>query len=240
MPFILLTDSIKKVACTNLKRLMLVLSGLIAPDDITLIPRDVIHENNPLRKVEAFGDVELKRRGFKDYVKFLFVRHPFERLVSAYYDKFVDNRTSSVYRKNIGTQIIRLYRSEPSEQALEYGHDVTFPEFVSFVIDEWKSGRRKLDVHWRPMSDLCLPCTIQYDFVGKFESFNEDLALLMKQINETKTMELVFSSRNDKPVTSSRLVYDSFSLLNKQQRDDLLLIYDSDFRIFNYQAPTFS
>lgn len=218
---------------------MLVLSGLMDVDDIKSVPRDVIHENNPLRKVEAFGDVQLSRNGFKGYLKFLFVRHPFERLVSAYYDKFVDNRTSSVYRKNIGTQIIRQYRSHASKESLEFGHDVTFPEFVSFVIDEWKSGRRKLDVHWRPMSDLCLPCTIQYDFVGKFESFDRDLSLLMMGINETKTMELVFGGQSDKPATSSTLVHDAFSLLNNQQKYDLLLIYDSDFRIFNYQAPRF-
>ena len=39
----------------------------------------------------------------KTYTTFMLVRHPFERLVSAYYDKLTNQSTYDYYRKHVGS-----------------------------------------------------------------------------------------------------------------------------------------
>lgn len=184
-----------------------------------------------MQKLEPYSTADIIRHGMGNYTKLVFVRHPFERLISAYHDKFVD-QNSTVYQLGIGTGIIRKYRPHPSESSLTNGNDVTIPEFVSYVIDEWKSGRRQLDVHWRPMVDLCLPCSIDYDIVGKFETLNHDVEFLLKKLDESSIIKL-FQLAKPPPSTSSMKQF--INQLSQQQLIDLFHVYEDDFRIFGYE-----
>ncbi|XP_046554987.1 carbohydrate sulfotransferase 8-like [Haliotis rubra] len=69
----------------------------------------------------------------KESVNIMFVREPFSRLISGYVDKlFAPN---PYFWTVIGKFIISNYRKDPSPQSLRCGHDVTFPEFVQYVVD---------------------------------------------------------------------------------------------------------
>ena len=37
------------------------------------------------------------------------------------------------------------------------------------------SCRKQVDVHWRPYYQRCAYCDITYSFIGRMESFNEDV-----------------------------------------------------------------
>ena len=68
--------------------------------------------------------------------KFMFVREPFERLLSPYNDKFVFTRPVDRHLLEIymyGRKIIRNFRPNATQQALRTGHDVTFPEFIEYM-----------------------------------------------------------------------------------------------------------
>ena len=97
----------------------------------------------------------------KDYYKFLIVRNPYERLISAYADKFNDVPDRRYYHMRYGKTIIRLFRKNPTRDALSKGNDVTFPEFISYVIYQWKH-RVGFDEHWKPITDTCQPCSIRW------------------------------------------------------------------------------
>ncbi len=186
-----------------------------------------------MRKFEPYGVADLIKHGMANYTKMIFVRHPFERLVSAYRDKFADgNNSSTVYQLGSGTEIVRKYRAEPSELSLKHGHDVTFPEFVSYVIDQWTEGRRQLDVHWRPMIDLCLPCSMEYDIVGKFETLHQDVEFVLHKLKETGMSKLFRSSR---PASTASLWKQTMDQLGQKQLGELYRIYEDDFRVFGYQ-----
>ena len=214
---------------------MLLLSGMTDTNNLTSIPRNMVHEENSMRKFEPYSVSDVIRHGMGNYTKLIFVRHPFERLVSAYHDKFANGNSSTVYQLGIGTQIIRKYRPGASQLSLKNGHDVTFPEFVTYVIDEWTSGRRQLDVHWRPMIDLCLPCSMEYDIVGKFETLYQDVEFLLRKLNESEMSQLFRSSNQQQTPKTTSLLEHSMNLLSHQQLIDLFRIYEEDFRIFGYQ-----
>lgn len=60
---------------------------------------------------------------------------------------------------------------------------MSLPEFVRYVIDEW-TMKKQLDFNWRPMVDLCLPCTIPCDMIAKFETLQTDIEALIKMLDE--------------------------------------------------------
>jgi hypothetical protein len=221
---------------------MLILSGAVETNDLSLIPSQSVHEDNRMRKFEPYGAADAIRHGLGNYTKIIFVRDPLERLVSAYQDKFANgNSSGTVYQTGIGTEIIRKYRNRPTELSLKNGHDVTFTEFVSYVIDEWKDGRRQLDVHWRPVIDLCLPCSMEYDMVGKFETLHRDVDFLLQRLNESNISRLFIRPNRTRPTISlmqSQWNKRILSQLGYQQLSDLYRIYEDDFRLFGYQYTT--
>jgi hypothetical protein len=172
---------------------MLILSGQVETDDLSSIPSLTVHEQNPMRKLYANNLNDTVKNGVGDFTKFIFVRHPFEKLVSAYRDKLA--RNNPIYHKMVGKVIVR---KNPSRLSMEMGDDVTFPEFVNFIVDEWRDGKRRLDVHWRPVVDLCLPCDMQFHFIGKFETLNQDVDFLLRKLNETDLSRL-FAGQPTKP-----------------------------------------
>jgi hypothetical protein len=222
------------VASTNLKRLMMILSGKVEADDLSSISQSAIHarvhEKKEIRELYAKNSNDTVKKGLGDYTKFIFVRHPFERLVSAYRDRLVNNE---IYQKTIGREIVLKYRQNPNQLSLETGHDVTFPEFVRFVVDEWRDAKRHLDVHWRPVVDLCHPCDMQFHFIGKFETLNQDVDLLLGKLNETNLSRL-FAGQPTKPKTTSSLWKESMKQISFQQLTDLNRMFADDFRLFGY------
>lgn len=45
----------------------------------------------------------------------------------------------------------------------------TFPEFVSYLLDEIKA-KKELDMHWTPITNFCTPCQVKFNVIVKFES----------------------------------------------------------------------
>ena len=75
-----------QAACTSWKRVLSQANG--APSYIE------VHSNQVYRYVDLFSRLSpaAKQRVINKHFKFMFVRNPFERLVSAHRDKFVDTK----------------------------------------------------------------------------------------------------------------------------------------------------
>ena len=93
----------------------------------------------------------------------MFVRHPLERILSAFYDKF---RHQANYQAHYGRRIIQKYRGRNASSASR-GHDVTLAEFVRFLLDPTISKQSRTgrpDIHWATQWELCRVCNIKYVF----------------------------------------------------------------------------
>ena len=102
-----------------------------------------------------------RRRALKVTTKFLVVRHPLDRLVSAYRNKF-EFGDPDKFPLKYGRHIVRQYRENATEMALRTGADVTFVEFLTFLTREPLG-----DGHWVRQYDQCQPCVVKYDFIGR-------------------------------------------------------------------------
>ena len=98
---------------------------------------------------------------------FVFIRHPFERLVSAYEDKFVVNKNQEFINDVLNHNRVNGNNNH-----------VSFGQFVNFVIDELlMDTMSEGSLHWWPYSKLCRMCDIKYSFIGRLEVFIKIMAL---------------------------------------------------------------
>lgn len=171
--------------------------------------------------------------GGRGYIKALFVRHPFERLVSAYIDKALRPRSEVKWFYKAYFEKIPGVKAE--------NRSPTFSEFVDFIL---RTPVRKWDEHWSPYYSRCQPCLLDYDFVGKLETADRDFPLFFSEIGvDGRRFSRVHVSRrgNTKCSTGDNCTRtnagsskDYFATLTHDQVMGLYSRYFYDFELFDY------
>lgn len=203
--------------------------------DLMSISANFVHSEGTLLKLSEID--ESKRMDLlNSYTSFLMVRHPFERLLSAYRNKLEDKDKPSAkyFQSRIGKFIIKKYRKDASSEEIRKGENVTFAEFVRYLIDHDISSDitddENVNEHWRPIFKLCHPCRLNYTFIGKYERFDDDSRVLLNLIDAPSNIKvpLTKSSR-----TNELLKY-YFQQLSIKDIEQLYRFYELDFKLFDY------
>ncbi|XP_068211804.1 carbohydrate sulfotransferase 11-like [Palaemon carinicauda] len=111
------------------------------------------------------------------FIAFMAVRHPFQRILSAYRDKFMDRSEVVQFKKFkelYGLSVIAKYRK--SDPPVEYRDIPTFLEFVQYLISTpiWEYNE-----HWRPYFLTCSACHHRYDAILHLETLQDDSEFLV-------------------------------------------------------------
>uniref|UniRef100_G3TAX7 Carbohydrate sulfotransferase n=1 Tax=Loxodonta africana TaxID=9785 RepID=G3TAX7_LOXAF len=223
---------VPKAGCSNWKRVLMVLAGLAS--STADIQHNTVHYGSALKRLDTFDRQGILHR-LSTYTKMLFVREPFERLVSAFRDKF--EHPNSYYHPVFGKAILARYRANASREALRTGSGVRFPEFVQYLLDVHRPVG--MDIHWDHVSRLCSPCLIDYDFVGKFESMEDDANFFLSLIHAPQNLTFPrFKDRHSQEArTTARITHQYFSQLSTLQRQRTYDFYYMDYLMFNYSKP---
>jgi hypothetical protein len=107
---------------------------------------------------------------------FMFVRDPFTRLWSAYIDKFL---LPDFWRSD-ALHVVRKIRPNATDYERYCANNVTFQEFLTFIKLTYTNG---LNEHWQRLHKVCSPCHVQYDVIGKEESFGLDADYILTKFN---------------------------------------------------------
>lgn len=176
------------------------------------------------------------------YFKFFIVRDPFERLISAFKDKFVKNpRFEPWYKHDIAPAIIRKYRKSHHDDRESVG--LQFEDFVRYLGD--KPGRQHLDrqfgdhiIHWLTYAELCAPCDISYNVVGHHETLELDAPYILKAAG---IADLVSYPNIPPGITryNRTKVERYFTGISQRDVRRLYAHYQGDFSLFDYQRPAF-
>uniref|UniRef100_A0A8D2JAC4 Carbohydrate sulfotransferase n=1 Tax=Varanus komodoensis TaxID=61221 RepID=A0A8D2JAC4_VARKO len=223
---------VPKAGCSNWKRVLMVLGGL-APST-KVLQHNTVHYGNYLKRLDGFDRKGINRR-LSTYTKMLFVREPFEKLVSAFRDKF--EHPNTYYHPVFGRPIISKYRLNATKEALRTGAGVTFHEFIQYLLDVHRP--MGMDIHWDHVNRLCSPCLIDYDFIGKFESMEEDANFFLHLINAPQNLTFPrFKDRHsDEERTTTQIMQQYFTQLSPSQRQRSYDFYYMDYMMFNYSKP---
>ena len=223
---------------------------------------------SPLDLLRIHGAIRPSRTVWSKYVEelsmlnsnltgFLVVRHPFERLVSAYRDKLERNNIEEPYYYNtFGKHFVKKYR-EKAKTALgeEYFTDTnnfgtplkvkdnrrpnadlpTFWEFAQSVIDGYK-----MDEHWEPIykcCSICNPSSLKaFEYVLKFENLlsEEKKFLEYHRWNISEKDILKLNINRPDTISDDQLTKLYFSSLSQDQIIGLYKVYELDFLLFDY------
>ncbi|MEM7371120.1 MAG: sulfotransferase family protein [Bacteroidota bacterium] len=154
-----------KVGCSTIKKLLIKAEY---GDLVDAKAADHVHfrDFSPLLNAKQVGDFrEFVHR--EDIFSFCFVRNPYSRLLSAYLDKIAKQKPEHQ------ELMIQLGYGPFSEKIL------SFEEFVNAVIDQ---PVLTMNTHWRTQYYATFQHGITYDFIGRFESFEQDLRIAMDRI----------------------------------------------------------
>ncbi|CAK9301697.1 unnamed protein product [Gordionus sp. m RMFG-2023] len=224
---------VPKVACTNWKRVLLVLSGKGGPTPLDIRP-DQTHSRENFQFLNSLNMSEIKFRLSK-YLTYVVVRDPIERVISAFRDKF-EMSYSEYFQKTFGIKIIKKYRKSPSKRSLERGHDVTFQEFVSYLSDSYDDyGQRGLNEHWKSAYAMCHPCAINYDVVGRYETLEIDANHILKKARLIHKVQFPpMPQHHVGNRRTSHMINRYLRRLTTESVSRFELIYGSDLFLFNY------
>ncbi|KAJ0174152.1 hypothetical protein K1T71_010298 [Dendrolimus kikuchii] len=171
-----------------------------------------------------------------DSITFLIVRHPLERLASAYNDKIVHAWPKSFHDK-MGRLIIKKYRKQQAKGQTPTQRYPMFEEFVAYVLGEAKV-KRSLDMHWTPYTDFCTPCKFNFDVILKFETLDEDQRYLIQLAHLQDVVKPEWKN-SGKGTNTLHNINHLYSRLQKSQLDGLYKLYKYDFQLFNYTIDNY-
>ena len=168
---------VPKNGCTFWKRIIRFLNRDFPPGKTNISkPSDLSRQFIHFGKFKTTPRLNLDQKGvviLQTMVNsFMTARDPYSRLWSAYLDKIF---LPDFWK--MGQNIVRVERPEPKNLSLKCGHDVTFPEFIHYVVQ-----RPNIDFHFAPIVTICDPCVTNFKFIGKQETFVQDAKHI---INET-------------------------------------------------------
>lgn len=109
------------------------------------------------------------------FTRFTFVREPVERVVSAYLDKICRRDKAG----NVSSQKKRFYKVHFPNMDVQ--DDITFDQFVATIAE--LDDPRKFDKHWRPQADLMFLPVQEFDFIGRFDRFEDDWDRLTERLD---------------------------------------------------------
>jgi len=100
----------------------------------------------------------------------------------------------------------------------------------------------KYNSHWRPQHELCRPCDIDYDYIGRFENIQNDAKYLLSQITASDGIKLnvwnfrfpllnAFQRKAALSIQRRNSFYDSVPY---ETMAELVRMYKLDYQLFGY------
>ncbi|XP_064092574.1 carbohydrate sulfotransferase 11-like isoform X1 [Macrobrachium nipponense] len=241
---------VPKVASTSWSKSLLELAGYTE--------NDLLYRDKPLQTIlrDTYRPVKIDNinKTLGNSVKFLFVRHPFQRLVSAYRNKLEDSykeEDGQYFYNNYGRNMVAKFRvnekkenqkalssqnaqddkdSDPTEA--EFRREPTFVEYVDYLIN---TDVTSYDEHWKPIWLQCHVCDFDYDYIIKYENFEEEIGLFINILKGNGQLPSTFALQwENRGGTSANVTRQYLKQISDRKLWRLYEKYRHDFGYFGY------
>lgn len=203
-----------KVACTSIKKYM--------QDKVFGAPQEFetkgqVHDRaaSPIRPLLERSSEEIIAVLTGRVRRFSFVRNPYSRILSGYLDKIVTNQ----WERDRHLPILGF---DPNET----------PSFLAFLQAIKKIPEGTEDIHFALQSRLLLTGNVGYEFIGRFECFDEDFARLKATFYRDKADDNYAAFGKHHASDANDKIAAHFGA---EERAIVEEIYGPDFRLFGYE-----
>ena len=176
----------------------------------------------------------------QNYTTFLMVRHPLERVVSAFQNKFSGNGTVQMsHQFKYGRDIARLYRNftHALDESYLIGNRVSFTEFVRYLTDPKVPYVYKDNSHWTRYISLCPVCQgFRPDLNLSYNNFQEDVIRILKLLFRVDPSRYIDIRTNTSNKHSSSVYEKMLGSLPPNLYRKLLQFYDIDLKMYQYDS----
>lgn len=216
--------TIPKVGCTTIKRTLRAWEDLPALDDW-----GALHENEEHPRLAHFSSAATAQMLTSErWTRFAFVRNPYDRLFSAWKSKIANTwDTQYLWLRDA----IRDANGYPpsTDRFTPY---VAFADYARFVATT-DEARVVLDGHLNLQSNVLLADLIPYDVVGRFETFADDFAAVLRRLSAPDhVVALAADVTNATPRLPLAAAYD------RDLADTVYRKYEPDFEAFRYRRDS--
>ena len=179
-------------------------------------------DKHGFKYLHRYNQSEADQR-LKDYYKYVIVRHPLARLSSAYRDKFTMKD-----EPHYGNAVAGKIKSRVRPQGEDVPKMLKFEELIKHMT---LTDPLTHDRHWIPQYFVCNPCLINFDYVAKVETLQEDRPLITTKLNiNSNTLQPLNTHSN----ASRQSYHEYYKNVSYTDLTRLLSIYMYDFKLFNY------
>ena len=158
------------------------------------------------------------------YYKFMVVRHPLDRLVSAHNDKIIliDNNLAKERK-----QVLDLHFKNHGKVSND------LHAFIEYILET----KSHLNRHWAPVTALCDPCNIKYDKIVKLETQTDDLLDVISHLGPYHRMNSVHANHKGSGAAHSfSWNLSRFNGVNEELfRRFLHIGFEQDMKLFGYK-----
>ena len=189
---------------------------------------------------ERLNDEERLQR-IKTYFKFTFVRHPLERLLSAFLDKIspplrfstMALANQDIYQRYILSRTRKQELDKWTASNGSYELSISFNEYVEWWIG---ANTKQIDEHYSSILVNAQPCRVRYDFYGAFKLYSSDMALVVKRLNGSNKH---FSNEGDHPAgtQTSDKMFSYYSQLTPELKTSLYERFYKELDFYYHLFP---
>jgi hypothetical protein len=216
--------SVPKVACTTVKRTLHEFEGLSPAGDW-----GQVHDQGADLRLSSFASSEIADMLLSpDWLRFAFVRDPYDRLFSAWKSKIGNTWDTQYHWLRDGIRTAEAYPARGSGPPAT----VAFRDFVRFVFesdDPWVTN----DAHWDLQTNVLLCGLVPYDVIGRFERFSQDFDTILRRLGAPESVLAMAAER-----TNSTTQVPLAAAYDRDLADRVYARYEPDFETFGYERES--
>ncbi|MEO1562964.1 MAG: sulfotransferase family protein [Pseudomonadota bacterium] len=226
---------VPKCACSTIGQIM------YYSDHGTYFDGDIHDAKEGLHKwaLDTSRDAISKRVPEHDRPTFTFVRNPYNRILSAFFDKICGiQRNGQRYRGNLVQKLIEMYGIEVEG---DFDQIASFRRFLLFARDTIKYRHpMDPDIHWSSMSGHISTLIVnggRYTHILPTEEFHDGMQTVLAAASTPKSIALASVPRfNESAEHGPKMVHKPEEYFDDLSRHLVYEIYKSDFELFKYDA----
>ncbi|XP_023931730.1 carbohydrate sulfotransferase 10 isoform X2 [Lingula anatina] len=221
--WILVDDKYKLILCTMLKaasrnwrNVYQILSGRQDPATVVFKGRKEYYTQL------YSNDYKNNSMRLASYLKILVVRHPLERLVSAYKEQ--------VLFRFLGPRV-KTYINQQYKRNITLQKHISFSDFLQYIADNGPNN-----IHWALVEDFCKPCDVQYDVIVHHEDLTTDAPNVLRLLGaEHLIAQFPSSHRKIESYRNATLIQKYYSGIDRELLKKVWDIYKEEASFLGYK-----